>query len=207
MQLIKLFILFIFIQLVTATQLMASDAPKSSNKTISLTAEVIGLSPYPISSQGARIGYIFSGGSSLLVTYFQAKKEVLQANYRYEEYELRFVEPSSSIIQIGYGIGLRKIELNYSVSLIDNEQREKLTEKFHALDANVHLGFEYPISDNFVFGSDLINLSYPFYWLKKDDRFPDNVEEFEEDPKGFPFIISGFKANLQLFRTYLTFAF
>lgn len=180
-------------------------ASSSSSKTFAVGAELFGRSPYPLSSRGVRFDYLMREDLSVGFSYIESERSVLLADYRYTEACIVGKSFLSSLLHVSYGLGVRDVVLAYDIFEQEDEAApdEQIAEKHQAMIANVRFGIDQTIFDTITIGTDLISVSSPLHWTKQDDRFPDGAKDYDEDPKGFPYIDAGFSTNVHVLRTYL----
>ncbi len=187
---------------------MAQDAAGQGEtaSTAAVGVELTGRAPYPLSSRGARLAYALSPSQDIEITYVEAEKTVLLADFRFRELVLRHKIWLDPYVHCGYGVGLRDIDADYEVFVAGSSANQGVSEHHQAITGNVHFGVEFNPFSVFVIGSDLFGVSVPLRWLEHDDGFPPAAEEFEEDPKD-AYVSGGFKVSYHLIRTYLAVRF
>lgn len=129
-------------------------------------------------------------------------------NYSYREGSLQLKKLLSSVLFWEVGVGVREVIIESDVFLAKTDSADTrigvpVHEEYQAISLNIGLGFEYPVTDNFLIGSSLFSLSAPIHWLKKSSDFPEGADESEEDPKEFPYLRDGLRTNFQLLRTFV----
>lgn len=186
----------------------AQDAPTQGAKgaNVAVGLELTGRAPYPLESRGARLAYALTSGQDLELTYVEAKKTVLLADFRFRELVLRHKIWLDPYVHCGYGIGLRNIDVDYEVFVSGASANRDVSEHHQAITGNVHVGVEFNPFSIFVVGSDIFGVSVPLRWTANDDGFPTAAEDFEEDPKD-AYVSGGFKVSYHLLRTYLAVRF
>lgn len=165
--------------------------------------EPYGRAPYPLTSQGARLGVSLSETRALTLTYVKSRHAILLSDFQFEEYQLRLDQKLGSIGVFGVGLGVRDVELNYDVFVEEEATAQSISERRQALIVGGHFGVEFELTDWLVFGSDLYSVTVPVRWLKGEDEYPAAAQAFEDDPKTYPYIKSGYGVCLQLARTYV----
>lgn len=174
---------------------------------ITASYEFYGRAPYPLIARGGRIGYLTNGGLETELAHIISNHSVLMTDFRYRETTLMVKSSTGQYAYVGAGIGYRQVNLSSEVFLqgdADNgNPRVPVREQYKALTANLVLGFEAVLGKHFVLGFDLFSISSPVYWIKRSNNFPDNSEDYEEDPKSLPFIKEGLGTSYQMARTFI----
>lgn len=186
----------------------SSDGVTSSGSNSSWIAiEPYGRSPYPLVSRGLRLGYQSGDGTEYELTYSDAVETVLLTDFRVSEYEIRLNNPVGSVAYWGYGLGFRKLELDYDVFATDETDARHISDQAGAITANAHFGIRVRLVSWFAVGSDLFSLSQPIHWTKQEDSYPGDADNFEENPHNFPYVKDSFKLSFQFARTYVRVVF
>jgi hypothetical protein len=192
---------------VTSAHGQGGGPSESSESRVSLGAEVFGRAPYPMTSRGGRIGYDWNSRSGIELAYFQAEQTVLLAEVKTSEADLTYKRMLNGIIHWSYGFGFRRIDLDYGLFVDESEERLDVEERHEAVTVTSRFGFEIPLFFGIRIGCDPIGVSAPVKWTRREDNFPGEASDFEQDPKEFPFVSNAFKLNYQLVRSYVVLAF
>ena len=171
------------------------------------SAEVYGRAPYPLNSRGLRLGHDLAEGREVELTYVVAQQKVLLSDFHVSEYELRMNTLIGSVAYWGLGVGVRDVALTYDVFVAEEGVAQHIEEKAQGFTAHGHFGFKLPLASWLSVGTDLYGLSMPLFWTKHSGKYPDGAEDFEENPRDFPYVNSGFGLCFQMVRTYLRFRF
>jgi hypothetical protein len=185
----------------------AQEGAPSGENFYSLSYEYYGRAPYPITSRGARVGFLPAGGSEVEISHVRSEYSVLLTSFTFNETTLIMRSKAGSYIAFSGGLGYRQADLETNVFLRsedpDLKPQAAVSEEFKAITVNFGLGCEIPLSRNFLLGFDLFSVSSPIYAIKKTDNFPDNSAEYEEDPKSLPFIRDGLGTSYQMARSFI----
>jgi hypothetical protein len=203
--------MLVFVVVVGLTAAPKSFAESSGGSTqspgmetnFSLGAEVFGLAPYPLHSQGLRLGYFMTPTGELELTYVKSATKVLLTDFTYAEYGLNVNIFTDSELYWGVGITVRDVELKYNIFTSGDAGSRDLVEREQAIAVNGHLGLQFSYFDRLTIGSDVVTVSAPVYRTMQSHNFPADADEREDDPREFPVIESGFKVNMQFLRTFV----
>ena len=195
----------ILFMMISAPHLNAAPSAAKSTRenNVSISVQVFGFSPYPMISRGVRGSYTISDVTEIEVSYLESSKTVLMSDLKYSEYALNVINRPLEMVYWGYGVGLRTVELSYSVFVQSQAEKLPVLEKGQAISGLGFIGVEVPIEDYFAIGADLFGVSAPLLWLKREDEFPDAANSFEENPRDFPYVESAFSLSFQVLRAYV----
>ena len=173
----------------------------------SVGVDVFGWSPYPMISRGFRAGYGVDPLFDIELNHQYADKKILMAGLSYTETVLRIVHRPADLFYWGYGLGQRDIRLSYELFVSGQAERQAVKEHHTALTGVGFAGLEVMVLGGFSCGADLLGVSAPLVWSKKDDRFPDDAVSYEEDPRDYPYVEKAFSMNFQILQTYVRLIF
>lgn len=179
--------------------LIKEDAATSSW----LTVELLGWAPYPLRSQGARVGRAWNEDHDMELTYVTGDASILFTKVRVQEAEIRYRTWVSQHIYWAAGLGARRVELDYRVTSSDGADRERVQERQDMLTVGARSGVEFRPWPAVVIGSDLLGFSLPTVQISRSAaRFPEDAAAGEEDPRTVPYIRGALSPNYQFLRTY-----
>lgn len=170
---------------------------------LSLGADFFGMAPYPIQSNGGRVGYFVSDRLEIGATYLRSRSEILLADTDYREYGVHLSAFLDGNFYWGVGLAFRDVTLAYDLFTAETEPMVAAKEHHQSVAGTAHFGFQFTLFDRITVGSDLAGVSVPVHWVRQNDQFPNDANAREEDPKTFPVIKESLGANLQVLKSYI----
>lgn len=174
-----------------------------------LALELYGRAPYPSVSRGLRLVYTGETTPTLEIAYVESQNNLLLTDTRYRAVELRIVRQNAGWGRWGAGLATREVSVAYDAYPSEPTNETEATpvqETWQSIDFIAGAGVATILGGHAVVGSDLMAVAVPLKWIKRrSSRARDGLDD--DDPKDYPYIREGFRANLQLLRTYVGVSF
>lgn len=186
---------------------------ESAASPVYIAVEPFGWVPYPVQSQGLRVGIAAAsdgtGQDAYEAAYSTAKTKVLMANVEFSEmmFTRQFALWSSDLVYWAPAIGQRSVKLSYSVFVDDSTESLAVDESSTMLAAGLTCGVKSALASGFLIGAELFGVSSAVMRLSQRGEFPGNAREFEDNPNDYPIVEQAIGTNYRLMRLYLGYVF
>lgn len=183
---------------------VCSQAQESGSASYSLSLEPIGFAVYPIQTTGANIGFGVDPTSLWEISYAQGETKILLATLTAELILVRYKHFIGSMAYLNFGIGTRKLAMDYDVRTTEGETGVRTEEEVAVGEFGIGTRFG---TETLIYGVDWIGVTYPLSKIGSKNSYPDNAVEEEEESNQDALEKTAFKPSGQFFRPYIGIAF